>query len=122
MRFAAVKTVEDLKKFKIGVGQGWLDVEILRADGFTVVTGSNYEGLFEMLANGRSDALVAGDGGAPGEEYAAAERRFRGWRSSRRLFCIIRSRCISGFRRMRRSVLAGRCARGDDGDDRGWDV
>ena len=56
-RFAAVKTVEDLKKFKIGLGQGWLDVEILRADGFTVVTGSNYEGLFDMLANGRFDAL-----------------------------------------------------------------
>jgi ABC-type amino acid transport substrate-binding protein len=56
-RFAAVKTVEDLKKFKIGQGLGWLDVDILRANGFNVVTGSNYDGLFDMLANGRFDAF-----------------------------------------------------------------
>jgi ABC-type amino acid transport substrate-binding protein len=56
-KFAAVNSVEDLEKFKIGLGQGWLDVDILRANGFQVVTGSSYDGLFEMLVNGRFDAF-----------------------------------------------------------------
>ncbi|HUO06999.1 MAG TPA: ABC transporter substrate-binding protein [Phycisphaerae bacterium] len=56
-KFAAVRTVEDLKKFKIGLGLGWLDVDILRADGFQVVTGSSYDGLFDMLVNKRFDAF-----------------------------------------------------------------
>ncbi len=59
-RFAAVHTVDDLKKFKIGLGMGWLDVDILRADGFNVVTGSSYDGLFNMLVNRRFDAFSRG--------------------------------------------------------------
>jgi hypothetical protein len=56
-KFAAVQTVQDLKKFRIGLGLGWLDVDILRADGFNVVTGSSYDGLFDMLVNRRFDAF-----------------------------------------------------------------
>lgn len=56
-RFAAVNSLDDLRKFRIGLGFGWLDVEILRADGFNVVTGSSYDGLFEMLVNHRFDAF-----------------------------------------------------------------
>ena len=57
-KFAAVRTVQDLRKFRIGLGLGWLDVDILRADGFNVITGSSYEGLFNMLANHRFDAFA----------------------------------------------------------------
>jgi hypothetical protein len=56
-QFAAVRTVQDLQKFRIGLGLGWLDVDILRADGFNVITGSSYDGLFNMLVNRRFDAF-----------------------------------------------------------------
>ena len=56
-KFAAVTTLDDLKQYRIGLGLGWLDVDILRADGFKVVTGSSYDGLFDMLANRRFDAF-----------------------------------------------------------------
>ncbi len=56
-RFDAVHTLADLKQFTFGLGLGWIDVEILRSDGFKVVTGSSYEGLFEMLVNHRFDAF-----------------------------------------------------------------
>jgi hypothetical protein len=57
-RFAAVRTLDDLRRFKIGLGYGWIDVDILRASGFEVVTGSSYEGLFEMLVHRRFDAFL----------------------------------------------------------------
>lgn len=56
-RFAAGRTVDDLRRFRFGLGFGWIDVDILRANGFTVVTGSSYDGLFEMLVNRRFDAF-----------------------------------------------------------------
>jgi ABC-type amino acid transport substrate-binding protein len=52
-----VRTVEDLKRFSFGLGLGWIDVDILRASGFRVVTGSSYDGLFEMLVNRRFDVF-----------------------------------------------------------------
>jgi Bacterial extracellular solute-binding proteins, family 3 len=57
-RFAGVQTVEDLRRFKIGLGYGWVDVDILRSNGFEIVTGTSYEGLFEMLVNRRFDAFL----------------------------------------------------------------
>jgi hypothetical protein len=57
-RFDGVRTVEDLRRFKIGLGQDWIDVDILRASGFDVVTGTSYEGLFEMLAERRFDVFL----------------------------------------------------------------
>ncbi|HEY4328198.1 MAG TPA: hypothetical protein VGN88_00580 [Phycisphaerae bacterium] len=56
-KFSAIESIEDLRKFKIGLGQGWIDVGILQSNHFDVVTGSYYEGLFEMLANKRFDAF-----------------------------------------------------------------
>jgi hypothetical protein len=56
-RFSAITTLDELRKLKIGLGLGWVDVDILRHDGFTIVTGSDYDGLFHMLANGRFDAF-----------------------------------------------------------------
>jgi len=60
VRFAAVHTLSDLKQYRYGLGLGWLDVDILRADGFKVVTGSSYEGLFDMLNHRRFDAFLRG--------------------------------------------------------------
>ncbi|HEV8267949.1 MAG TPA: hypothetical protein VGR00_06940, partial [Thermoanaerobaculia bacterium] len=57
-RFERVRSLDDLRSFSYGLGLGWLDVRILRASGFRVVTGSSYEGLFEMLANGRFDVFL----------------------------------------------------------------
>jgi hypothetical protein len=57
-RFSSVRTLEDLRRFRYGLGLGWIDVEILRASGFQVVTGSSYEGLFEMLVHRRFDVFL----------------------------------------------------------------
>jgi ABC-type amino acid transport substrate-binding protein len=57
-RFANVRTLDDLRKFSYGLGLGWIDVGILRANRFDVVTGSSYDGLFAMLAQKRFDILL----------------------------------------------------------------
>lgn len=56
----AAKSLDDLKKFSIGQGRGWADVEILRHNGFQVVEASNYENLFRMVANHRFDLFCRG--------------------------------------------------------------
>jgi len=55
--FSAVHSLDDLRRFTIGQGQGWLDVGILEAGGFKVVTGAKYDNLFSMLLNKRFDAF-----------------------------------------------------------------
>jgi ABC-type amino acid transport substrate-binding protein len=57
---ARIRTLADLRRFSVGLGLGWIDVEILRHNGFQVVTGSDYEGLFSMLANHRFDLFLRG--------------------------------------------------------------
>ena len=57
-RFASLRTLDDVRRLSFGVGLGWIDVDILRASGFRVVTGSSYEGLFEMLAQKRFDLFL----------------------------------------------------------------
>jgi ABC-type amino acid transport substrate-binding protein len=57
-RFADVRSIDDLRRFNYGLGLGWIDVEILKANGFRVVTGSSYDGLFEMLVNKRFDVFL----------------------------------------------------------------
>ena len=59
-RFESVKTLDDLRRFSFGLGLDWIDIGILQFSGFRVVTGSSYEGLFEMLANGRFDVFLRG--------------------------------------------------------------
>src|SRR5947207_1265158 len=53
-----VKSLDDLHKFTYGLGLGWIDVDILKASRFNVVTGSSYDGLFEMLVHKRFDLLL----------------------------------------------------------------
>jgi hypothetical protein len=57
-RFASVRSLADLRKFTFGLGLGWVDVGILHAAGLRVVTGSSYDGLFEMLARKRFDIFL----------------------------------------------------------------
>ncbi len=59
-RLGTVQTLDDLRKFTIGQGKGWVDVAILTAAKFTVIEGNNYEGLFPMLALGRFDLFSRG--------------------------------------------------------------
>src|SRR5471030_2561111 len=54
-RFAAVRSIDDLRRFRVGQGKGWIDVDILRAAQFQVVEGSTYDGLFAMLEAKRFD-------------------------------------------------------------------
>ena len=54
-KFAAVRTLDDLRKLSAGSFTTWADTRILRDGGFQVVTGDNYEGLFRMLMAGRFD-------------------------------------------------------------------
>jgi ABC-type amino acid transport substrate-binding protein len=56
-RFKDIRSLDDLRALSYGVGLGWEDVDILRKNGFHVVTGSSYEGLFEMLLNRRFDVF-----------------------------------------------------------------
>lgn len=57
-RFDRVQSLDDLRKFSYGLGLGWIDVAILQANHFKVVTGSSYDGLFEMLTNKRFDVFL----------------------------------------------------------------
>jgi len=57
-RFDGVRSIDDLRRFSYGLGLGWIDVDILKANGFRVVTGSSYDGLFEMLVNKRFDVFL----------------------------------------------------------------
>jgi ABC-type amino acid transport substrate-binding protein len=56
-RIDAVRSIGDLRRFKFGLGLGWIDVDILKANDLQVVTGSSYDGLFEMLVNKRFDVF-----------------------------------------------------------------
>lgn len=57
-RFDSVATLDDLRRFRYGLGLGWIDVDILRSNRFHVVTASSYDGLFEMLYNRRFDLAL----------------------------------------------------------------
>jgi hypothetical protein len=59
-RFAAVRTLDDLRKLRVGQGKDWIDVPILSKGGFNVVEGSSYRGLFAMLDAGRFDFFSRG--------------------------------------------------------------
>jgi ABC-type amino acid transport substrate-binding protein len=56
-KFAAIRTLDELRRYRYGLGLGWIDVGILTSNGFKVVTGSSYDGLFEMLVNRRFDVF-----------------------------------------------------------------
>ena len=57
-KFKNIKSVDGLRKFTYGLGLGWIDVDILKSNDFKVVTGSSYDGLFDMLINKRFDIFL----------------------------------------------------------------
>ncbi|MBV8667078.1 MAG: transporter substrate-binding domain-containing protein [Burkholderiaceae bacterium] len=59
-RFNKIKSIDDLKSVRIGQGAQWIDCQILEHAGLQVVRGSSFEGLFNMLENGRFDAFSRG--------------------------------------------------------------
>jgi len=69
-KFAAIQSLEELKKLKVGQGHIWNDVKVFEENEFEVVTGPNYEGLFRMLMEGRFDYFSRGINEAP-KEYEA---------------------------------------------------
>jgi hypothetical protein len=49
-----------LKRLRAGVGSNWVTQRVLRENGFRIVTGGTYPGLFEMLMAGRFDYFPRG--------------------------------------------------------------
>ncbi|MDI9245403.1 transporter substrate-binding domain-containing protein [Marinobacter sp. CHS3-4] len=61
-KFEGIKTIQDLSRRDIRIGQGthWPDTSILKVNGVQVVTHSRYEILFRMLDNDRFDCFARG--------------------------------------------------------------
>ncbi len=74
-KFAAIQTLDELKQLRAGMGTDWTDTKILQQNGLNVVTGSSYEGLFEMLIKGRFDYFPRGINEAP-LEYEVRKEDF----------------------------------------------
>ncbi|AKU24944.1 hypothetical protein ACZ75_16835 [Massilia sp. NR 4-1] len=72
-RFRAVRTLDDLRRLKAGVGVNWPSADVLRRNGLPVVTSINYESLFPMLAVKRFDYLPRGAHEAWGEQELHAK-------------------------------------------------
>ena len=53
--FAAIRTLEDLRRFTACQGSDWPDRHILEQAGLTLRTSTSYDSLFKMLAAGRCD-------------------------------------------------------------------
>jgi hypothetical protein len=60
--FSTISKLEDLrtKGLRAGQGRDWADVEILEENNIQVVSGSDYEGLFEMLSAQRFEYFPRG--------------------------------------------------------------
>lgn len=65
-KFAAITTEEDLQEISMGLGQGWLDTEIMRQNGYAVVGAPDLHKLYDMLKRERFDCLPLGIGEAEG--------------------------------------------------------
>lgn len=59
-RLKQVQSLDDLKAFSIGQGQGWVDTVILRNAGLKVEAGAGYPALFRMLQAGRFELFSRG--------------------------------------------------------------
>ncbi len=58
--FADVDSLDPLREVRAGQGHDWPDVDILNANGLSVVRASSYDSLFLMLDQGRFDYLPRG--------------------------------------------------------------
>lgn len=55
--FRNVQTLDQLRELRAGQGHDWPDTQILRANGLSVETSTDYDSLFLMLQRGRFDYL-----------------------------------------------------------------
>lgn len=78
---AKVRTLGDLRRFTVAQGTGWMDVPILRANGFQVEEVTSYEAMFNMVAQNRFD-LFCRSAVEVGQE-AASHRDLPGLRLDR---------------------------------------
>jgi len=76
-KMQAIKTLDDLKLLTTGSGSQWVVTAPLEQAGFSVVTGSNYDGLFGMLAKGRFQTFSRGIGEAY-KEVALQKNNYSG--------------------------------------------
>lgn len=58
--FSQLETLEALKQLRSGLGSAWSITPLFRDNGFNVVAGNNYDGLFKMLIHGRFDYFARG--------------------------------------------------------------
>lgn len=72
-RFAAVRTLEDLRHLSAGQGKGWVDTAVLSAAGISVVESPRPGSLFGMLEAGRFDFFPRAVDEAP-REYDAISK------------------------------------------------
>ncbi len=59
-RFSAIETLDQLKQLRAGQGTDWPDTTIFMTNGIEVITSTNYESLYKMLAARRFDFLPRG--------------------------------------------------------------
>lgn len=59
-KFAAIKSLADLRKFKAGTGSHWQDTHTLKHNNMPLVTSWDYEPMFKMLTAKRFDYMIRG--------------------------------------------------------------
>lgn len=74
-KFTSITSLNELKKLRAGLGQTWSITSAFKHNGFEVVTGTNYEGLFRMLDHERFDYFPRGINEAP-VEYQQRKNKF----------------------------------------------
>jgi hypothetical protein len=72
-RLAQVRSLDELRRFSIGQGAGWQDVQLLRSHGFEVTEVASYESLFAMINKGRFDLLCRSANDVLGEVSSRPE-------------------------------------------------
>ena len=58
--FEKVETIDDLKKLRAGLNDGWTTYDIMKAQDFNIVKLGSYNGMFNMLSLRRYDYLLRG--------------------------------------------------------------
>lgn len=59
-KFSAIKNLEDLRKFKGGIGSHWPDRRVMEENGLPLVLSMSYFNLFKMLKSNRFDYFSRG--------------------------------------------------------------
>lgn len=59
-KFEKIRTIDDLRALKGGLGAQWTDTDIMRSNNFTIITSMQYDSLFKMLAAKRFDFFSRG--------------------------------------------------------------